>query len=97
MFLDLITTTRAEVDIVDREAGLFSDPPEGLLAALAWEAEGADPDGEVTVLTVWATPGARGDRGYQRIMPLAGSGAVTGEPAILTPYRTFVRGSGPGG
>jgi hypothetical protein len=97
MFLDLITTSRAEVDIVDREAGLFSDPPEGLLAALAWEAEEGDPDGEVTVLTVWETPGARGDWGYQRIMPLAESGVITGDPAILTPYRTFVRGSGPGG
>jgi hypothetical protein len=97
MFLDLIRTTCAEVDIVDREAGLFPDPLEGLLSALAWEGEEGDPDGKVTVLTVWGTPGARGDFRYQRMLPLMEAGAVTDSPAILTPYRTFALRSGPGG
>jgi hypothetical protein len=30
MLLDLSRTPRAQVDIVDRDAGLFSDLPEGL-------------------------------------------------------------------
>jgi hypothetical protein len=92
MFMDIAQTTRSELDVVDQKAGLFSDPPDGLLAALAWEGPGED---QVTVLMVWETPGARGDFGFQRMMPLMESGEVTAKPEILTPYKTFLRGTGP--
>lgn len=37
MFLDLVVTTPAEAAVLDERTGLFSDPPAGLLAAVAWE------------------------------------------------------------
>jgi hypothetical protein len=88
MFMDIAQTTRSEIDVVDQKAGLFSDPPDGLLAALAWD---GPEEGQVTVLMVWETPGARGDFGFQRMMPLMESGEVTAKPEILTPYKTFLR------
>jgi hypothetical protein len=90
MFMDTVQTTSAELDLVDQKTGLFSDPPAGLLAALAWE---GPTEGLVTLLMVWETPGARGDFGFQHMMPLRESGEVTAKAEIVKPYKTFVRGA----
>lgn len=37
MFLDLVVTAPAEAAVVDERTGLFSDPPAGRLAAVAWQ------------------------------------------------------------
>lgn len=37
MFLDLVVTAPAEAAVLDERTGLFSDPPPGLLAAVACE------------------------------------------------------------
>lgn len=87
MFIDIVTAPRQEVEFVDEEAGLFSDPPDGLAAAVAWEVD----DDNVTVLMVWETPGARGDFAAEKMMPLVEAGDVTTKPEIVTPFRVFIR------
>lgn len=88
MFIDRVRTTQAESALVDEKTGLFSSPPDGLVAAIAWEGD----DDEVEVLMVWETPGARGDFGMQ-MMPLVEAGDVVSKPDILTPHRVYVRGT----
>lgn len=87
MFIDIVTAPREEVELVDEKAGLFSNPPDGLAAAIAWEAD----DDNVSVLMVWETPGARGDFGAEKMMSLVEAGAVTTKPEIVTPFRVFLR------
>ncbi|MEX1280571.1 MAG: hypothetical protein AB1Z55_07590 [Acidimicrobiia bacterium] len=89
MFIDRVTTTPEELAIVDAEAGLFSDPPPGLAAAVAWESG----EGEVTCLMVWDTPGQRGDFAFQKMMPLIESGRVGADPDVLQPTRIYLRGA----
>lgn len=89
MFIDIVTTSTADLDVVDERAGLFSDPPDGLAAAIAWESG----DDEITTVMVWDTPGDRGDFAFKKMMPLMEEGVVSGEPAIVAPHRVFVRGS----
>jgi hypothetical protein len=88
-FIDVVTTSPAELAIVDAEAGIFSNPPPGLAAAISWESG----DDQVTCLMVWDTPGQRGDFAAERMMPLLASGRVSGEPERLKPHQLFVRGS----
>jgi hypothetical protein len=87
MFMDSVQTTRAELALVDERTGLFANPPDGLLAAIAWE---GSTDEEVTVLMVWDTPGARGDFSV-KMMPLVEAGDVTSKPTILTPHKVYLR------
>jgi hypothetical protein len=91
MFLEIITQPRREYELVEDETGLQSNPPAGLVAAVSWETDNAD---EVAMLMVWATPEARGNFGFEKIMPLAQQGKVTSNPKRLKPVRIFVRQAG---
>lgn len=51
------------------------------------------PEGGVTVRTVWETPGARGDFGFQRMLPLMESGEAV--PDLCPGERTGLVRSGP--
>jgi hypothetical protein len=88
MFVEIITQPRSEYELVEGETGLQSNPPAGLLAAVAWEAEKPD---EVTMLMVWATPEARGEFAFEKVLPLAKQGKVASNPKRLKPVRVFVR------
>lgn len=90
MFIEIVTSTSSELEVIEEQAGLFSDPPEGLLASIAWEADSPD---EVTVLMVWQTPEARGDYAFEKIMPLALAGKVVSSPQRLKPFKVFIRPS----
>ena len=87
MFIDKVTAPRSEIETVDAETGLFSDPPNGLLAAIGWDAG----DELVTTVMVWETPAARGDFAFEKMMPLLETGRVAGKPEILSPFRVFLR------
>lgn len=87
MFIDQVTAPRSEIETVDAETGLFSDPPDGLLAAVAWE----DDDDQITTVMVWETAAARGDFAFEKMMPLLKTGSITGKPEILSPFRVFIR------
>jgi hypothetical protein len=89
MFIDIVTTSTADLGVVDERAGLFADPPDGLAAAIAWESG----DDEITTVMVRDTPGDRGDFAFKKMMPLMEEGAVRGKPAIVTPHRVFLRGT----
>lgn len=90
MYVDIVTSKRSELEVIDAETGLLSDPPDALLACIAWEAENPD---EVTVLQVWQTPDARGDFAFEKVMPLAQAGKVVSNPKRLKPLKVFIRGS----
>lgn len=88
MFVDIVTTSVAEYEAIERATKVYSDPPEALLAAIVWEAE--DP-GRVTALHVWRTPEERGDFAMNEVMPLAEAGKVTSSPKRLRPVKVFLR------
>ena len=87
MFIDRVTTARSEIETVDAETRLFSDPPDGLLVAVSWE----DGNDQITTVMVWETAAARGEFAFEKMMPLIARGNITGEPEILSPFRVFVR------
>jgi hypothetical protein len=88
MFVDLVTSKKSEYESIDAETGLYSNPPDDLLAAIAWEADAPD---QVTVLHVWRTADARGTFAFEKIMPLAQAGKIESNPRRLTPFKVFLR------
>lgn len=91
MFVDLVTCKRSEYDLIDAETGLYSTPPDDLVACIAWDAD--EPD-EITVLHVWRTPDARGEFAFERILPLARQGKIESQPKRLKTSWVFFRDSG---
>lgn len=89
MFMDVVVASRAEIELVDEQAGLFRDPPNGLIAAVAWESG----DDQMTTVMVWTTPGDRGDFAFEKMMPLIEQGGITSKPEIVQPFQLFVRSS----
>ena len=89
MFMDVVVAPRSEIELVDERAGLFRDPPVGLVAAISWES-GED---QVTTVMVWDTPGARGDFAFKKMMPLIEQGGITSTPEVVQPFRLFIRSS----
>lgn len=90
MFVDTITVPRPEWEFVIAKTRIVDDPPEGLLAAIAWDAGG----GEVTAVMVWETPAARGNFSADKMMPLladAPPGALAGSLAPVDPVTLFLR------
>jgi len=87
MFIDIVTASTSDLDSVDERAGLFSDPPDGLAAAIAWESG----DDEITTVMVWDSPGDRGNFAFKKIMPLMEEGIIRGEPEVVTPHKIFLR------
>jgi hypothetical protein len=90
MFVETVTLARAEAETVWEHSRLFSEPPDGLAAAIAWMS-GAD---EVTVLMAWDTAAARGDFALERMVPLYEAGTLTerhGRPAPVDAVNAYVR------
>lgn len=90
MFIDTITVPRPEWEFVTDQARIVADPPEGLIAAIAWDTG----DGSVTAVMVWETPGARGDFSADRMMPLLANAppeAVAGSLTPVDPVTVFFR------
>lgn len=90
MFTEIVTTSRAVADRVLAGSRLVSDPPAGLLAAIAWES-GTD---RVSLLMVWDTPAARGDFSFERMVPLLRSAEfadVTDKPQRVAPVEVYLR------
>src|SRR5207342_1044310 len=56
MFVETIVLPRWEWERWHERLRLSADPPEALIAAIAWDSG----DGEVTGVNVWETPGAIG-------------------------------------
>jgi hypothetical protein len=88
MFVEIITQSRRDYELVEAETGLQTKGPPGLVAAISWEGDMAE---EVTLLMVWESPEARGEFAFRHIMPLAEQGQVTSSPKRLKPVRVFVR------
>ena len=92
MFMDKVTMDREALDEVMDASRLLDDPPDGLLAALSWE----DGDGQATMVSLWESPGARGQAAMERMMPLFESGVLDerhGDPHPVQPIHAFVRGT----
>jgi len=93
MFVDMVTGPMSEWELVAEHSKLVSEPPEGLLACIVLP-EG---DGQMRGITVWETPGQRGDFAAEVMMPLFESGvlaSVQNNPEPVRPVALFVRGQG---
>jgi hypothetical protein len=91
MFVDMFTGPVTEWELVAEHSKLVSEPPDGLLACIVVP-EGDD---QVRGITVWETPGQRGDWAARVMMPLFESGVLAGvqsNPEPLQPVALFVRG-----
>jgi hypothetical protein len=73
MHVQTVTAPRDEWEQWNERLRMLSDPPQGLVAAIAWNAD----DGQVTALNLWETPEAVADFFMQRIRPFV---EAEGEP-----------------
>jgi hypothetical protein len=75
MFVETITTPRAEWERMNERLQVLSDPPETIVASITW-----DPgDGHVTTLNLWDSAEAIAEFYVERLHPLV---AADGEPAF---------------
>lgn len=90
MYMDKVTTTRDAAEEVYSASRLLDDPPESLLALLAWEEE----DGQVTTVSVWESAASRGQVAADRFMPLFDQGVLDerhGSPHPVPTVRIYLR------
>ncbi|MGI9622922.1 MAG: hypothetical protein ACR2PK_08815 [Acidimicrobiales bacterium] len=90
MFIDSVTGPLSDWEAVKHHSKLITEPPDGLLACVVLP-EG---DGEMRAITVWETPGQRGDWAARVMMPLFESGVLDGlttSPAPIEPIDLYVR------
>ena len=73
MHVQTVTAPCDEWEQWNERLRMVSDPPQGLLAAIAWNAG----DGQVTALNLWETPEAVADFFMERIQPVV---EAEGEP-----------------
>jgi hypothetical protein len=91
MFVDMVTGPMSDWELVAEHSKLVTEPPDGLLACIVLP-EG---DGRMRAITVWETPGQRGDWAARVMMPLFESGVLAGvqsNPEPVQPVALFVRG-----
>ena len=91
MFVDMVLGPMSDWELVAEHSKLVSEPPEGLLACIVVP-EGVD---QVRGITVWETPGQRGDSAASVMMPLFESGLLAGvqsSPEPVQPVALFLRG-----
>ena len=74
MFVETIVLPRWEWERGHESLRLTTDPPNGLIAAIAWDSG----DGEVTGVNVWETAGAIADFFIERVRPFV---EAEGEPS----------------
>ena len=91
MFIERVTTTRADFELWDARLRMVTEPPPALVASVAWES-----DGEVTCINVWDSPDAIADFFMERVRPLVeAEGPPANKPERLGhAIRAYVR---PGG
>src|SRR5258705_1782366 len=77
MFVETVTAPREEWERMTEKLRVMSDPPDALVASVAWVGK----DGLVTALNVWDSPEAVGDFYVERVGALVQS---DGEPANKT-------------
>ena len=63
MFVETITAPRDEWERWQERLRLLTEPPDALVAAIAW----LDSDGQVTSVNVWDTPDAVADFYMERV------------------------------
>ena len=74
MFVETITAPREEWEQWNKRLNLLSDPPDALIASIAWDAG----DGKVMALNLWDSAEAVGDFFVARVHPTL---QELGEPA----------------
>jgi hypothetical protein len=74
VFVETIALPRAEWESWHERLGYSTDPPEALVAVIAWDSG----DGQVIGVNVWDTPGAIADFFMDRVRPLV---EAEGEPS----------------
>jgi hypothetical protein len=74
VFVETISAPRPEWEHWHELLRLAADPPDALIASIAWDSG----DGNVTALNVWEAPGAIADFYMERIRPIV---EAEGEPA----------------
>lgn len=91
MFVDMFSGPTSDWELVAEHSKLVSEPPEGLFACIVVP----DGDDQVRGITVWESPGQRGDWAASVMMPLFQSGVLAGvqsNPEPVQPVALFVRG-----
>jgi hypothetical protein len=91
MFVDMVIGPRSDWELVAEHSKLVSEPPDGLLACIVLP----ETDGQMRAITVWESPGQRGDWAASVMMPLFESGKladVNSDPEPVRPIALFVRG-----
>jgi hypothetical protein len=73
MFVETIVLPRPEWERWQARLGYTTDPPDALVATVAWDSG----DGRVTAVNVWDTPGAIADFFMERVAPML---ETEGEP-----------------
>ena len=82
---------RTDIEQVEEETRLFSSPPDGLQAAIAWE----DAEGTASVIFVWDDAGASTRWNQEAMWPKLKSGELSlgsEPPQSVEPIHAFVRG-----
>ena len=74
MFIETIVLPRREWELWHERLRLSDDPPDALIASIAWNSG----DGEVAGVNVWETPGAIADFFIERVRPFV---EAEGEPS----------------
>jgi hypothetical protein len=75
MFVETITSPRLEWEAWNGRLGMLTDPPQTLVASIAWDAG----DGNVTAVNVWDSAEAVGEFFVARVHPIV---QELGEPAV---------------
>ena len=84
--------TRTDIERVEAQTRVFSEPPDGLRAAVAWEAE----SGESAVVFVWESPQASATWSQEVMWPKLAAGELaleSGPPQAVEPIHVVVRGA----
>ena len=77
MFVETVRLPRPEWEWWQEHLRLTADPPDALVASIAWDAG----DGQVAGVNVWDSPGAIADVFMERVMPIVEeSGEPTSKP-----------------
>jgi hypothetical protein len=93
MFIETITAPRDDWERWNERLSLLTDPPEALVASIAWDAG----DGNVTGMNLWDSAEAVGDFFLARVNPTL---AELGEPSTKPkrhgqPLAVYIRPAGP--
>jgi hypothetical protein len=80
VFVETIVLPRRDWERWHDRLRLLDDPPEALIASIAWDSG----DGEVTGVNVWETPGAIADFFMERVRPFVEAEAEPPQQAPTT-------------